>query len=133
MIPFSLRMWKWAAKQSNVYANLRVGDMYYYGLQGIQIDMSKAVKHYHRASNFGSPQSMFNLGWHYQYGVGVRLFYFFENFFCSLLHTASNFVHSSSLRYHWIITCRKDTMTALLKHHLKMHIIQIFLGYLVYM
>jgi len=27
-------MWKWAAKQSNVHANIRVGDMYFYGLQG---------------------------------------------------------------------------------------------------
>jgi hypothetical protein len=33
-VPFSLRMWKWAAKQSNVHANIRVGDMYFYGLQG---------------------------------------------------------------------------------------------------
>ena len=71
-IPFSLRMWKWAAKQqSNVYANIRVGDMYFYGLQGIAVDMNQAATHYHRASTFGSAQSMFNLGWHYQYGVGV--------------------------------------------------------------
>jgi hypothetical protein len=120
-VPFSLRMWKWAAKQSNVHANIRVGDMYFYGLQGkrcllvgwvrrtdtivvcivcfvcfvcvcflfsvfglcfcfgfthlpgISVDMNKAVRNYQRATTYGSAQSMFNLGWHYQFGVGVPL------------------------------------------------------------
>ena len=68
---FSLRLWKWAAMQSNVHANMRVGDMYFYGLQQVEIDRAKALRMYLKASGYGSAQSMFNVGWHYQYGVGV--------------------------------------------------------------
>ena len=69
--PFSLRMWKLAAKQQNVDANIRAGDMYFYGLQGIPVDFEQAAAHYRIATALGSPQAMFNLGWHYQYGVGL--------------------------------------------------------------
>jgi TPR repeat protein len=69
--PFSLRMWKLAAKQQNVAANIRAGDMYFYGLQGIPVDFEQATAHYRVATTLGSPQAMFNLGWHYQYGVGL--------------------------------------------------------------
>ena len=44
--PFSLRMWKLAAKQQNVDANIRAGDMYFYGLQGIPVDFEQAAAHY---------------------------------------------------------------------------------------
>ena len=70
-MPFSLRMWKLAAKQQNVAANIRAGDMYFYGLQGIREDFEQAAAHYRAATALGSPQAMFNLGWHYQYGVGL--------------------------------------------------------------
>ena len=72
-VAFSLRLWKWAAMQSNVHANMRVGDMYFYGLQNIDIDRGKAVRMYMTATTYGSAQSMFNVGWHYQYGVGVPI------------------------------------------------------------
>lgn len=70
-VPFSLRMWKLAAKQKNVAANIRAGDVYFYGLQGIPVDFEQAAAHYRVATALGSPQAMFNLGWHYQYGVGL--------------------------------------------------------------
>jgi TPR repeat protein len=64
-------MWKLAAKQKNVAANIRAGDVYFYGLQGIPVDFEQAAAHYRVATALGSPQAMFNLGWHYQYGVGL--------------------------------------------------------------
>ena len=43
-MPFSLRMWKLAAKQKNVAANIRAGDVYFYGLQGIPVDFEQAAR-----------------------------------------------------------------------------------------
>ena len=86
---FSLKLWKWAALQSNVHANMRVGDIYYYGNQGMRIDQSAAVKMYLHATKFGSAQSMFNVGWHYQFGVGVPMdFYLSKRYYDRAIETS---------------------------------------------
>ena len=86
---FSLKMWKWAALQSNVHANMRVGDIYYYGYQGMRVDQSAAVKMYLHATKFGSAQSMFNVGWHYQFGVGVPMdFYLSKRYYDRAIETS---------------------------------------------
>ena len=70
-IGFGLRMWQLAALQHNIGASLRVGDYYFYGTDGTNIDRSRASSHYRNAASLGSTQAMFNLGWMHQHGHGL--------------------------------------------------------------
>eukprot|EP00938_MAST-03A_sp_MAST-3A-sp1_P006573 g6573.t1 len=64
-----------AASQGNVMAKLRLGDWYYYDLGGSASDSDNNLKHsvsyYRSASLSQSSQAMFNMGFMYQFGMGV--------------------------------------------------------------
>ncbi|KAG5177842.1 hypothetical protein JKP88DRAFT_350563 [Tribonema minus] len=51
---------------------LRIGDYHYYGRAGLARDAHKAVKSYAAAAERRLPQAVFNLGWMYAAGRGVR-------------------------------------------------------------
>ena len=67
-----------AASQGNVMAKLRLGDWYYYDLGGSALDsdsndnnLKHSVSYYRSASLSQSSQAMFNMGFMYQFGMGV--------------------------------------------------------------
>lgn len=67
----SVSLYKNAAKQGNVEANLKIGDFFYYGRGGVTVDYEKAIAHYRRASKKQNAQAMFNLGVMQEHGVGL--------------------------------------------------------------
>lgn len=68
----TVMLYKWAATQGNVDANLKIGDFFYYGKGGHPVDYTKASAHYSHASKRSNAQAMFNLGLMYEHGVGVQ-------------------------------------------------------------
>ena len=70
--PFGLRMWEHASGQGNIFASLRVGDIYFYGRQGADVDYGRASVHYQKAASLGSAQAMFNLGFLHHFGHGTK-------------------------------------------------------------
>jgi SEL1 protein len=67
----AIQLYKLAALQGNIDANLKIGDFYYYGKGGHEVDFTKASAHYALASKKSNAQAMFNLGLMYEHGVGV--------------------------------------------------------------
>lgn len=78
----ALRYYKWSALQNNPHSHLQIGNYHYYGylrdMNGKKIlekqttpNMKKAIKSYRIASSFNEPESLFNLGWMHQEGIGV--------------------------------------------------------------
>jgi SEL1 protein len=59
-----------AAEQESPEAHLKVGDYYYYGWAG-PANLALAADYYREASDLQNAQATFNLGWMYQYGVGL--------------------------------------------------------------
>ena len=80
-----------AASQGFAPARVRLGDYHYYGW-GTDVDFGSAASHYRTASDqLHSAQAMFNLGYMYEQGLGMKqdihlakryyykfLFYFFN-------------------------------------------------------
>lgn len=66
----AMRWYRRAAQQSNVYAELRLGDYHYFGLHG-KVDYAKAAAHYRTAAEQKNPQAMFNMGFLHQIGQGL--------------------------------------------------------------
>ena len=64
-----------AASQGNVMAKLKLGDWYFYDLGNSSSDSDNHLKHsvsyYRSASLSQSSQAMFNMGFMYQFGIGV--------------------------------------------------------------
>jgi SEL1 protein len=68
----TLRLYKNAASQGNIDANLKIGDFYFYGpdaIAGIDVNYERAMAHYALAASRNA-QASFNLGFMYQYGIG---------------------------------------------------------------
>lgn len=72
----AVMLYKLAALQGNVDANLKIGDYYYYGKGGHAVDLTKASAHYSLASKRSNAQAMFNLGIMYEHGIGVQQDFF---------------------------------------------------------
>jgi len=66
----ALHMYRLAAQQGNVEAELKLGDYHYYGY-GTPVDLEAAVSHYRAASEQRSAQAMFNLAYMYAHGLGL--------------------------------------------------------------
>ena len=66
----ALAMYKLAAQQGNVEAELKLGDYHYYGL-GTPVDLEASVTHYRAAAESRNAQAMFNLAHMYAHGLGL--------------------------------------------------------------
>ena len=78
----ALMLYKLAAQQGNVDANLKIGDYFYYGKGGHPVDFVKASAHYLLASKRSNAEAMFNLALMYEHGIGVdRDFYLAKRYF----------------------------------------------------
>jgi hypothetical protein len=67
----ALREYTRASEQGNVDALRVIGDYAYYGrLNGVS-DYVSAARYYQQAADLKNAQSMFNLGWLHQWGIGV--------------------------------------------------------------
>jgi len=66
----ALEMYRKAAQQGNVEAEVKLGDYHYYGY-GIAADMEEAVSHYRLAAEARNAQAMFNLAYMYAHGLGL--------------------------------------------------------------
>ncbi|KAF1331557.1 Sel-1 family protein, partial [Globisporangium splendens] len=78
----AMMLYKLAALQGNVDANLKIGDFYYYGKGGHAVDFTRASAHYSLASKRANAQAMFNLGLMYEHGIGVdQDFYLAKRYF----------------------------------------------------
>ncbi|KAL3658408.1 hypothetical protein V7S43_016543 [Phytophthora oleae] len=78
----AVMLYRLAALQGNVDANLKIGDYYYYGKGGHLVDFVKASAHYSLASKRSNAQAMFNLALMYEHGIGVdQDFYLAKRFF----------------------------------------------------
>lgn len=87
----SMMLYKFAALQGNVDANLKIGDYYYYGKGGHQVDFTKASAHYSLASKRSNAQAMFNLALMYEHGIGVEQdFFLAKRFFDRALDAHSD-------------------------------------------
>lgn len=67
----ALELYDRAAEQGNSQAQLKLGDMYYYG-RGSEQDLEKAVSLYQQAHDLKNARATFNLAWCYQKGLGVK-------------------------------------------------------------
>lgn len=65
-----LNMYKCAARQGSISARLKLGDAYYYGHWGAEINYHNAAAEYQIASAT-SGQALYNLGYMHEYGLGV--------------------------------------------------------------
>ena len=63
-------MYKPAAQQGDVEAELKLGDYHYYGL-GTPVDLEASVTHYRAAAESRNAQAMFNLAHMYAHGLGL--------------------------------------------------------------
>lgn len=63
--------WERAAAQGYHVARIKLGDYYYYGT-GTDVDYEAAVSNYRQAEVSNSAQALFNLGYMYQQGLGVK-------------------------------------------------------------
>ena len=66
----AIHLYRLAAQQGNMAAELKLGDYYYYG-HGVESDMGAAVNHYRSAAEAKSAQAMFDLAYMYAHGLGV--------------------------------------------------------------
>jgi SEL1 protein len=66
----AVEMYRRAAQQGNVEAELKLGDYHYYG-HGTPVDLEAAVYHYRVAAEARNAQAMFNLAWMYAHGQGL--------------------------------------------------------------
>lgn len=66
----AIEMYRRAAQQGNVEAELKLGDYYFYGY-GTAVDLEAAVFHYRAAAEARNAQAMFNLAWMYAHGHGL--------------------------------------------------------------
>ncbi|TMW58445.1 hypothetical protein Poli38472_010004 [Pythium oligandrum] len=87
----AIQLYKLAAIQGNVDANLKIGDFYYYGRGDHAVDYAKASAHYSLASKRANAQAMFNLGLMYEHGVGVQQdFHLAKRFFDKAIEAHSD-------------------------------------------
>lgn len=63
--------WKLAAEQGESLAHQNLGNIYNYGLNGVDKEYTKAAKYYRLAANQGDTASLFNLAMMYRCGKGV--------------------------------------------------------------
>ena len=68
----SFEYYKLAALLGISNAHLKLGDFYYYPNDLVEISYPKAAAHY-RAIGKSNAQALYNLGYMYQYGIGVTL------------------------------------------------------------
>ena len=66
----TMAMYRLAAQQGNVEAELKLGDYHYYGL-GTPVDLEASVTHYRAAAESRNAQAMFNLAHMYAHGLGL--------------------------------------------------------------
>lgn len=66
---------KYAAKNGDVYAQCRLGCMYYMGTGGVSQDYSEALKWFNMAAKKGDPDAQYNIGMMYFAGNGVKQSY----------------------------------------------------------
>ena len=67
----SLLWYHRAAYQGNVYARIKVGDLYYYGEGGVEQNFLNAAKFYQAADLENHAQATFNLGLMHLLGIGL--------------------------------------------------------------
>ena len=67
----AVMLYRNAAHQGNVEANLKIGDFYYYGKGGVPISLKLAAEHYRLAGQRQNAQAMFNLGIMHEHGLGL--------------------------------------------------------------
>ena len=66
----ALFMYRQAAAQGNIEAEVKLGDYAYYG-HGCEVDLEAAVAHYRTAADARSSQATFNLAYMYAHGLGL--------------------------------------------------------------
>ncbi|KAJ0412338.1 hypothetical protein ATCC90586_009528 [Pythium insidiosum] len=89
----AIQLYKMAAMQGNVDANLKIGDYYYYGKGGHAVDYTKASAHYSLASKRSNAQAMFNLALMYEHGIGVQQDFFLAKRYFDKASDAHNDAH----------------------------------------
>lgn len=89
----AVMLYKLAALQGNVDANLKIGDYYYYGKGGHDVDYMKASAHYSLASKRSNSQAMFNLAIMYEHGIGVQQDFFLAKRFFDRSRVAHSDAH----------------------------------------
>lgn len=67
----AVRFYKQSANQGFIDAHLKIGDFYYYGFGGLDVDYERAIAHYRQAGRKQNAQAMFNLGIMYEHGLGL--------------------------------------------------------------
>ncbi|TDH70370.1 hypothetical protein CCR75_009709 [Bremia lactucae] len=86
----AVKLYRLAAQQGNVDANLKIGDYYYYGKGGHAVDYVKASAHYSIACKHSNAQAMFNLALMYEHGIGVDQDFYLAKRFFDKAHLAHN-------------------------------------------
>ena len=97
---FGLRMWQHAASQGNVYAHLRVGDIFFNGYQSVKIDYAMAAVHYQKAASLGSAQAMYNLGYMHHHGFGHKDFHLAKRHYDTAINKDRNAYFPCMLALH---------------------------------
>lgn len=67
----TIRLYKSAAAQGNVEANVKIGDYYFVGRDGVEVDAVRAAAYYRKAAKKHIAQAMFNLGYMHEHGIGL--------------------------------------------------------------
>lgn len=81
--------WSRSAAQGYSIARVKLGDYHYYGL-GTKIDYEMAVNQYRLASDNQNAQALFNLGYMYEKGLGLKRDIYLAKRYYDLAATASS-------------------------------------------
>ncbi len=68
----ALSLYGLSASQGAAESYLRIGDFYYYGRAGMDVDKNEAAKYYQLSADLQHTQAVFNLGIMYESGDGVN-------------------------------------------------------------
>jgi tetratricopeptide (TPR) repeat protein len=106
----AFRLWKNAADQGDAAAQRILGDYYFYGRTSSGVDYKKAADQYSRAADKRNAHAMFNLGFMYQFGIGLdQDFHLAKRYYDMSLEAEENAYYPSTLAvysmyvHRWII------------------------------
>lgn len=60
------------SSDTSAVSQLKIGDFFYYGWGGVEVDHAKSFMYYKHASELHNPQATYNVGFMHQFGLGIE-------------------------------------------------------------
>lgn len=101
----AINFYKMSYDQGSMRACLKLGDYYFYGHGGLEVNMEISAQYYQVAADHHVAQAMWNLGYMHEYGLGIEKDLFLAKRFydsCALTDKDGLVVASLSLMKWWM-------------------------------